>query len=144
VYGLPLRSATCKGSFVYPTLCSFKASYTSKVSLLSRYIRRGWTHINGRGDERPDIGPSRIFIDQLDGETLGSAGFSACSNEGSECSLDVDGGFIFKLGQSQRTNYALKRLITYIVPCPCVGISNTIKDKVTDTLQDESGGGLGF
>jgi hypothetical protein len=35
-------------------------------------------------------------------------------------------------------------VITYIVPCPCVGINNSIKDKMTDTLQDESGGGFEF
>jgi hypothetical protein len=102
VYGLPLISAACAGSFVYPTLCSFKASYSPKVSLLSRYIHRGWTHINSRGDERADIGPSRVFIDQLDRETLGSAGFSACSCEGGECRLDVDGGVIFKLGRGTK------------------------------------------
>lgn len=90
---------------MYPTLCSFKASYLPKVNLLSRYIlRRGWTHINGRGDERADIGPSRFFIDQLDGETIGSAGFSACSCEDGECCLDVDGGVIFKLGRGTRIN----------------------------------------
>ena len=35
-------------------------------------------------------------------------------------------------------------MITYIVPCPFIGINNSIEDKMTDTLQNESGGGLGF
>jgi len=137
VYNIPLSSAACAGSFVYPTLCSFKASYSLKVSLLSQYIRRRWTHVNGRGDERVDIRLSRVFIDQLYGETLGSAGFSACSDQGSKCPLDVDSRVILKLGRGTKVKEQLERLITYIQPCPFVGINNSIKNKMTNALQDD-------
>ena len=84
---------------MYPTLCNFKASYWPKVSLFSRYRGRSeQTHIDGRGDERADIMPSRLFFaNHLDEETLGRASLSTCIDEGGECLLGVDEGNIVQL-----------------------------------------------
>lgn len=131
---------------MYPTLCSFKASYWPKISLLSRYIHRGGqAHIDGRGDERADIRPSCIVWDHTNGETLGSACLSTCVCEGGECLLSVDEGV--QLRSDINFKEGIMRwndLITHIVSSPLAGVDHSVKDKMTDALQEELEGNLGF
>jgi len=58
------------------------------------------THIDGGSDERADITPIRIFIDQTDEETLCRASLSTCVCEDSECLFGVSEGIIIQLRSS--------------------------------------------